>query len=835
MTSPTDAPPQPDDALDDEGGEPEGPAEEAPADGAPPDGPATAEGGRPSRTQRTIAAVARVRPETWVTLAVVAVSTGFVLAQLQPDLLVRNTTPAGGDMGAHVWGPAYMRDELLPQGRLTGWTPDWYAGFPAYQFYMVVPSLLIVALDVVLPYGIAFKLVSVSGMLALPAAAWAFGRLSGTRFPTPAVMAVGATLFLFDRTYTIYGGNMASTLAGEFAFSISTSVALVYLGVVAKGLRTGRYRWVAALLLGLTVLCHLIPAIFALVGTGALLLVHRNRLANVRWAAPVLVVGSAITAFWVLPFWWQRTYMNDMGWEKLAVRQPGQPLVDWGGVVGDGSGGWIADVMKHLVPSDLRWLVALALVGVAFSFIRRIRLGAALTLMTAAWWAAFVVLPQGRLWNARLLPFLYLGYFLLAAIGISETGRTVADWVGRRLGERAPLDGVLARRALTAATAGFALAAMLVIAGMPLGVMPFGSRAADGTYSWGPLETQDRSFLPDWARWNYSGYEDKASYREYHDIVQTMADVGDERGCGRAMWEYEADLDRYGTPMALMLLPYWTDGCIGSMEGLFFESSATTPYHFLNQSELSVAPSSAMRDLDYQGLDLDLGVQHLQLLGVRYYLATSQRAIDEADQQPDLTPIATSGPWQVYEVADSDLVVPLENQPAVVEGLDHDNHAWLGPAEDWYLDPERWDTFIAADGPDVWERIEVGDDPAAVPVDPVEVSDVETANDRISFSVSEPGTPVLVRASYFPNWHVSGAEGPYRVAPNLMVVVPTDEQVTLEYGYEPIDWVAWLVTGAGIAGVVVLWRLDRRRRPDEAAAGSPVPAAPPAPEAEPER
>ena len=32
--------------------------------------------------------------------------------------------------------------------------------------------------------------------------------------------------------------------------------------------------------------------------------------------------------------------------------------------------------------------------------------------------------------------------------------------------------------------------------------------------------------------------------------------------CGRAHWEYESNLDRYGTPMALMLLPYWTNGCI---------------------------------------------------------------------------------------------------------------------------------------------------------------------------------------------------------------------------------------------------------------------------------
>ena len=93
--------------------------------------------------------------------------------------------------------------------------------------------------------------------------------------------------------------------------------------------------------------------------------------------------------------------------------------------------------------------------------------------------------------------------------------------------------------------------------------------------------------MPSWARWNFTGYEGKAAYPEYHDIVQTMGELGEDHGCGRAMWEHEEQHDRYGTPMALMLLPFWTDGCIGSMEGLYFEASATTPYHFLNQDELS--------------------------------------------------------------------------------------------------------------------------------------------------------------------------------------------------------------------------------------------------------
>src|SRR5438445_12783289 len=100
-----------------------------------------------------------------VTAAAVGGAVLFVLVNLQPHLLLANTTPAGGDMGAHVWGPAYLRDHLLHHFRLSGWTPDWYAGFPWLTFYFPLPSLLIVALGVALPYGIAFKLVTVLGLV----------------------------------------------------------------------------------------------------------------------------------------------------------------------------------------------------------------------------------------------------------------------------------------------------------------------------------------------------------------------------------------------------------------------------------------------------------------------------------------------------------------------------------------------------------------------------------------------------------------------------------------------------------------------------------------------
>ena len=44
---------------------------------------------------------------------------------------------------------------------------------------------------------------------------------------------------------------------------------------------------------------------------------------------------------------------------------------------------------------------------------------------------------------------------------------------------------------------------------------------------------------------------------------------------------------------------------------------------------------------------------------------------------------------------------------------------------------------------------------------------------------------MLVKISYYPRWHATGATGPYRVSPNLMVVVPTAKDVSLVYGSTP--------------------------------------------------
>src|SRR5262245_28063802 len=94
-----------------------------------------------SLVDRALRRISAVPITTWITFLVVAGSALLVASVLHPRLILNDSTPTGGDMGAHVWAPAYLRDHLLPHWKLVGWTPDWYAGFPAFQFYMILPSL----------------------------------------------------------------------------------------------------------------------------------------------------------------------------------------------------------------------------------------------------------------------------------------------------------------------------------------------------------------------------------------------------------------------------------------------------------------------------------------------------------------------------------------------------------------------------------------------------------------------------------------------------------------------------------------------------------------------
>ena len=284
------------------------------------------------------------------------------------------------------------------------------------------------------------------------------------------------------------------------------------------------------------------------------------------------------------------------------------------------------------------------------------------------------------------------------------------------------------------------------------------------------------------------------------------------------------------------------------MEGLLFESSTTTPYHFLNQAELSVAPSEAVVGLPYGPVDVPLGIEHLQLLGVRYFMAFSPQVQQAAAADPVTAPGGHTGPWHadfdgenlsttwdIYVVQHSALVTPLTHQPAVLTGVGPSQSSWLGTVgpldrmstvrpSPGTTTRSRWAVELAAGGLPGWPRVTASGSrhPPSVRVPVTTVSRVRQTADSISFHVSRVGTPVLVKISYFPNWQATGARGPWRATPNLMVVVPTGHDVTLTYGTTRANDLGVACTVAGVLALIALGALAMVRTRRRAGAGRPA-------------
>jgi hypothetical protein len=427
-----------------------------------------------------------------------------------------------------------------------------------------------------------------------------------------------------------------------------------------------------------------------------------------------------------------------------------------------------------------------------------------------AWPAAvtafvFVVLiriaPQAALWNARMLPFLYLFSLLVAAYGASVVAGRLAEVLQRRTG-------------VSLRYAWLAVVAVMVVAPV--------------VGAW-----QHRGFVPHWAEYNYSGFEAKPGWPEARSLFDTLKGLPP----GRVMWEYNPDYERFGTTRTLENIPVF--GGQPTMEGLLIESSLNAPFHFINQAETSENETQAVPGITYPDFDFPTGLAHLRLFGVRYYVA-----YDACREKPDATQwrpckdlgmkdqetqaaaaaglpvVARSGRFTIYRVGSGDLVEVPEFKPVLV-----DHHDWRANSLAWYADPDwlKVPLVYASSGDKAARAAFAPSGPlplTSLPREPLArpgelPATMSRTGDQLSFTTDRIGEPHIVKVSWFPNWRVEGAEGPWMLSPGLMVVVPTQREVRLSYRDTPVDLAGKALTVGGVAALLtptVLGRVRRRRR-----------------------
>lgn len=300
------------------------------------------------------------------------VLTAVCICLLWPCLLGR--MPMSHDHPVHLTRAWHFVTHNLAEGRLSGWSDLWFAGWPSGEDYPPGTDWWIAgfflgsfgALGWEGSYAIAFFAMYAATALVF----FEFGRVYLGR--TAGLLA--GLFFLLDRGAYREGGWTFTVEWGVWPQTLSLAFLLLALATLDKVIRHGRPRQfiLCGSLTALAVVTH--PSTVLLLALGVPLYVAVRCLNDDAPAGAVIArtlgamtLGAALSAFWLLPFAAKSDWMIPHGklWDSLEVMADGL---------------WSGTVFGNVTPA----LVWLGLVGGAVAVVRRHWAGTFLAVLAAA-------------------------------------------------------------------------------------------------------------------------------------------------------------------------------------------------------------------------------------------------------------------------------------------------------------------------------------------------------------------------------------------------------------------------------------------------------------------
>ena len=704
----------------------------------------------------------RVPAAGWAADAVFTAATAALIASiLGVRYLCSANWPTGGDAGSHLLYAWLYSERLLFSGRVLPWVPEVFAGLPFLSYYFPLPFALMAVLSKAVGVAVAFKWGSFLAALLLPGAVFAASRrLLGFSWPACFLGGLGALGFVLHEQNSIWGGNLLSTLSGEFTYGYALLFGVLALMAWSRALG-GQGGWaLPATLEAASGFSHGFPLL--VVGFSTILMaldafgVRREaRRAEARRAAGLLLRGH-LGAFALLGGWlWPMLEMH-----SLTIPNDAAFAV----------AGW-----RDLLPQALWPILEFGVAGAALLAFGSVRRGwlepqrrAARHLLTAASVAAVGFAAGDRLGLAdiRFFPIVWL----LAAI--------VAGWsAGQAVAHLGARDGLPARgpRALMAAA----------IATLCLG--------------WFAGQT---TRAPDWGFWNHSGLDAKPQWRNLERLFPAM------RGTlwsPRLIFEHDPDNHDLGSPRSLEALPMFLGGR-PVLEGLYMESAVVGPAVYQLQSELSARPSSPLVRFPSGSLDPALAAEHMRFLHADQALLRSEKAKRAVEASGLFVKQAEAPPFALYRLAKFD-----SRLAEVVTGtlLPRPRAGWMDDAYGWFRNGARFRSGLPVYGLD--------SPPPASGLPAPQVVEKSLSRDELVFETRAVGRPHLVKTAYHPRWRLA-SKGRLAIAgPGFLLVVPEEPEIRLVYGHTLVGRLGMAATPIAALLVALAFFSGRRRKPVETA------------------
>ena len=673
---------------------------------------------------------------------------------LRVDLVFENNTPTGGDMGAHIVAIDTFIKDFMPNFQINGWSNDWFGGYPLYYFYFPLPAIITFFLNLIFPFGIAFKIMVVLSIILV---VYSIEKLM--RKTSNQISIYGATaglFYVFTESFTIYGGNLASTLAGQFSFGYSLAFANLSIFYLLKSNNNFRFP-ISSIFLASCLLSHLIPFI---IYSPIYAFYWLSRKQNFNQKILSISIFLALVSRWSASLIMNLEYTTNMSYTPFSR-------------------------IEDLIKKDILPIIFI-LIGLLITKHKNLIKNKTLNLFELYLIFSSILLyffvPEGALWNGRLVPFFNLGIIFLffkaleifiEDIYLYQQGLnvlTVLFFGGTIYCLYIFYEKWSANQSyLNVYVPIILLIIIFAIINLNNVVIQLNMLIVSIIFS-------TISFLPHWLNWNFTGYEGKNDWNQIQSLYTKLENLKP----GRIMWEPNSDMNKYGTPMTLMTLPYFTKHT--SMEGLYFDSSITTPFHFISVSGLAKRPSNPVGGLSYINNKFDQGVDYLYDLGIDYFISYTEEIESKAMSSDRLNFLFSSEPFSVFEVSSSK--VELINQDIEVFSKVNKQEGILSSV---FRDTNITNFFEKAyenfDELDEKRIVEVSNKILIQPSNNnnLEVTDIRITNRKISFFTNNPGELHLIKVSYFPNWSISNGLGPFRTSPSFMSVIPNQEYVEINF------------------------------------------------------
>ena len=200
------------------------------------------------------------------------------------------------DMPGHFFASLYIKEYLWPWP--AGWNHLSFAGFPQGYFYPPLFHWIVAALGFIIPIGLAFKILVILSLFAIPFSFFFFAKTLGLKEFDSLLATVCMWLFLVPIKGDI-GGDFYSTFSiglvtAQFAFPFF----FFYLAIIVKQ-DSLKKSIIAGILLSIIILSHSFTAVAAILSALILGIVLRKK---IKYMLLQFIIAIGLSAFWIFPF-----------------------------------------------------------------------------------------------------------------------------------------------------------------------------------------------------------------------------------------------------------------------------------------------------------------------------------------------------------------------------------------------------------------------------------------------------------------------------------------------------------------------------------------------------